>query len=248
MPHRPLLEACVGSVDDAIAAEQAGADRLELCSALELGGLTPSIGLAEHVLGAVAIPVVTMLRPRAGGFAYSEHEFACLVADAERLLAARAGGIAFGFLTTSGILHTDRIATLVRLADDQETVFHKAFDALDDQATALETLIDLGVTRVLTSGGAASADLGSGRLRSLVELAAGRIEILAGGGVNAATAPALLAETGCRQLHAGASVGRRDPSTTAGAAAAFNDLPRLHRGEYRAADPAKVRALVQAFD
>lgn len=245
--RRPLLEVCVGSLEDALSAEAAGADRIELCGALELGGLTPSIGLVEQVVGEVSVPVVAMVRPRAAGFAYSPSEFRCLKTDAQRLLDAGAAGVVFGVLDRSGQIDQGRVEQLVAIAAGRETVFHRAFDSIAGLDAALETLIALGVTRVLTSGGAPSAMAGRTALRRLVELAAGRIEILPGGGVTAADAAGLLAETGCTALHIGASVGRLDPSTTPEVAASLCDLQRLRDGAYRAVDPAIVADVRRAM-
>ncbi|QDU88883.1 Copper homeostasis protein CutC [Pirellulimonas nuda] len=243
----PLLEVCVGSLDDALAAEAAGAGRLELCGGLELGGLTPSLGLVEQVVRGVGLPVVSMIRPRAAGFAYSEAEFRCMEADASKSLEAGAAGVVFGMLTVNSAVDEARVAQMVSIAAGAETVFHRAFDAARSLDAALQSLINLGVTRVLTSGGAATAREGSAALRRLVGMAAGRIEVLAGGGIDAAGAAELLATTGCTSLHVGASTGRYDPSTTPAMSAALCDLRRLGSGAWRSVDPAAVAALRRAI-
>jgi copper homeostasis protein len=243
----PLLEVCVGSLEDALSAEAAGADRLELCGALELGGLTPSIGLVERVLEEVRVPVVAMVRPRAAGFAYTPSEFRCIVTDAQRLLDAGVAGIVFGMLDPTGQIDEGRVEELVAVASRRETVFHKAFDSIENLDAALVTLIGLGVKRVLTSGGAPTAHEGSATLGRLVRLGAGRIEVLPGGGVTASGAASLLSDTGCTALHIGASVGRLDASTTPQAAASLCDLARLREGAYRAVDPAIVADVRQAM-
>ncbi len=230
------LEVCVGSLEDAVAAQSAGADRVELCGALELGGLTPSIGLVEQVCREVALPVFVMLRPRAAGFAYSESEFRCMTIDAERVLNAGASGIVFGVLDTSGKIDERRIEMLATLAEARETVFHRAFDGIREKEVALETLCRLGIGRVLTSGGPAAAVEGIPMLKRLVSQSAGRIEILPGGGIGAEDVSQLLSETGCSQLHVGASVGRVDPSLEATRSAGLCDLRRLSEGSYRGVD------------
>lgn len=239
-----LLEVCIGSLDDAHSAEQAGADRLELCGALELGGLTPSIGLVEQVCRQASLPVVVMLRPRAGGFAYSNHEFDCMLTDAEKVLAAGAEGIVFGLLDANRAIDVERTKQLVALAGDRQTVVHRAFDFVANKREALEQLIEIGVTRVLTSGGPATAIAGAESLRALQSQAAGRIELLPAGGITAAIASQLIAETGCGQLHIGASIGKYDPSTTREAAASLCDLQRLADGVYRTVSGEKVAAVV----
>lgn len=246
---RPLLEVCVGSLDDALAAAAAGADRLELCGGLELGGLTPSIGLVQQVVDEIieplGLPIVVMLRPRAGGFAYSEAEFRCLLADAERVLEAGASGIVFGVLNTAGEIDEPRVERLVAAAG-RETIFHRAFDGLAHEDHPLETLIRLGVTRVLTSGGPPTAREGTESLKRLVSQSAGRIELLPTGGITPADAPKILAATGCTQLHLGASSGKQDGSISDSSAAGLCDLQRLEAGAYRAVDPEVVKAAREA--
>ena len=150
--QKVLLEVCVGSVWDAVRAAENGADRLELCSGLELGGLTPSAGMIAEVVRSVEIPVVVMLRPRAGGFCYAEADFRAMLHDAEQALEAGASGLVFGVLRGNGQIDQERCGRLVEAAGDRQRVFHRAFDVVPDPLAALEQLIELGVTRVLTSG------------------------------------------------------------------------------------------------
>lgn len=247
-PRGMLLEVCVGSLDDARAAEAAGADRIELCGALELGGLTPSAGLIEQVLGEVNLPCVVMLRPRAGGFGYSPHEFRCMQLDAQRALDLGAAGIVFGMLTPQASIDRSRVASLVQIAAERQTVFHRAFDFISDKSAALETLVELGVTRILTSGGPPTASEGADILRQLIATAAGRIEILPAGGIQSATIAPLQAETGCTQLHVGAATAQHDQSVAAEASASLCDLSRLADGAYRAVDESKLLELRQALN
>jgi len=248
-PRRPLLEVCVGSLEDALAAQAAGADRLELCSALELGGLTPSIGLVEQVCAAVHLPVMAMIRPRASGFCYSPGELNCMQADARRLLAAGASGIVFGLLDATGAIDPAQVAKLVAIAEARgtakayETIFHRAFDHVTEPESALNLLSELGVTRVLTSGGGASALESASQLRRWIDLAAGKITVMPAGGITATAAAQLVAATGCQELHIGASTGRSDSSITAPQSTALCDLTRLTAGKYRAVDPARVAAV-----
>ena len=195
------LEVCIDSVESALAATEAGADRLELNAALELGGLTPSPGLVAEVLAATSLPVIAMLRPRAGDFMYSESEFRIIRRDAEALLAAGVAGLAFGFLDVFGTIDRPRIRAITAIMDGRESVFHRAFDLVPSLEFALEELIDLGIWRVLTSGGAETAIAGIPQLARLTEQAADRIEILAGAGVRASNVRRLIDATGCRQIH-----------------------------------------------
>jgi copper homeostasis protein len=198
---RILVEICCENLADAVAAEAARADRLELAQALELGGLTPSPGLALVVGARVTIPFVAMVRPRGGDFVYKGAELSVMERDAGLLLEAGAAGIVFGCLTSDDRLDEQACARLIAAADDADVVFHRAFDRLKDPFDALETLIDLGVSRVLTSGGAGTALEGADRIRMLVERAAGRIEILPGGGIREENVEQLVRRTRCTQVH-----------------------------------------------
>ena len=208
------LEIVAQSSDDARAAAHAGADRLELVSALSLGGLTPSLGTLEAVLASCDLPVAAMLRPRSGGFAYSTGELDAMERDAARFLEAGAKGLVFGVLDEDGV-DVKANARLVRAGG--KAVFHRAFDALPDPLDALERLIDLGFRRVLTSGGRGTALEGADTIRRLIERADGRIEILPGGGVRPAIAREIVARTGASALHLAGLEWAEDP-TAAGMA------------------------------
>lgn len=198
---RILLEIACASVADAVAAARGGADRLELCGALELDGLTPSVGLLDAVRRRVRLPVMAMVRPRAGDAVYTSAEWSVMEADAELLLAAGADGVVFGALDARGAVDERRTRGMVILADGAQTVFHRAFDSARDPAAALEVLIACGVTRVLTSGGRGTALEGADRIRMLVEHAAGRIEVLPGGGIRESNVTDVVRRTGCAEVH-----------------------------------------------
>jgi copper homeostasis protein CutC len=197
---RILLEAAVTTCDEARSAAAAGADRLELCTALELGGLTPSPGTFLAARDVVALPIYPLIRPRPGGFHYSASALETMLRDAEWFLRNGAEGIVFGILGAEGCIDRTGCAKLVAAAAGR-AVFHRAFEFVADQPSALEELIGLGFQRVLTSGGAATAAEGSAAIAKLVRAAAGRIEILPGGGIRPDNAMQLLNETGCRQVH-----------------------------------------------
>lgn len=249
MNHQPpgniLLEVCVGSLADAQAAAAAGADRLELCSALELGGLTPSYALIEQTVGEIGLPVVAMIRPRSGGFSYSDDETCCMLRDAEHAITAGASGVVFGFLNASGEIDALRTKAIVQLAAEHDTVFHRAFDFVPDRAAALDELIELGVKRVLTTGGAANAVDGADALGQLITQASSRIEILPGGGVTAANVANLVATSGCKQIHAGAAKSAFDESIAAVDVARLCDLARLSAGAQRVVDHRSLAELAQ---
>lgn len=178
-----LLEVCCGSADDVIQACKAGADRVELNCDLFHGGLTPTLGALIAAKREADIPVVAMVRPREGGFCYTGTEFAAAVEDGKLLLSHGADGLAFGFLLEDGTLDVERTRILVNLAREAEkdAVFHRAIDVVPDWREALDTLIQLGVTRVLTSGQEPNVPQGAQTIREMVDYAAGRIEILPGG-------------------------------------------------------------------
>ena len=215
---RVLLELCVDSVTDAIAAERGGTDRVELNAAYALDGLTPSLGALVEARAHVRLPIIAMLRPRPGGFCYDDAEFRVMQRDADLLLKHGADGLAFGILRPDRTIDADRCRAIVRQCGPRDAVFHRAFDEVPDPLRALEELIDLGFRRVLTSGQQPTATAGTELLHKLSECAAGRIEILPGGGVRPANVQDLVARTGCTQVHTSlraAAAERLDPSLLA---------------------------------
>lgn len=196
-----LIEICIDSEAGLEAALRGGADRLEVCSRLDLGGLTPAEKFLEASL-ASSLRVHAMVRPRANAsFVPDAAEFDELRAQLERVKALGAHGAVFGVLTKDAEIDRERTAELVRLARPMSVTFHRAFDRVRDQRVALQVLIELGIERVLTSGGAPSAFEGVGRLRELVLAARGRIVILPGGGVRSHNAAEILAHSGASELH-----------------------------------------------
>jgi copper homeostasis protein len=181
-------------------AARLGVDRIELCSALPLGGVTPSLALIEAAAGGP--PAHVLVRPRTGGFAYSPDEAALTVRDVRHAVAAGAAGVVVGALRDGGI-DTGLVARVVEAAGPATVTFHRAFDALADPVGALDTLVALGVRRVLTSGGPGTVATGLPGLAKLVSAAAGRIEVMAGGGVGPALVGALI-EAGVDAVHASA--------------------------------------------
>jgi copper homeostasis protein len=199
-----VLEICVDSVDSAMAAEAGGADRVELCSALSEGGLTPSLGLLRAVRAKLTIGVHVMVRPRGGNFLYSASEFDVMRKDIEVAAEAGASGVVFGMLNTAGEIDLERTRLLVELARPMEVTFHRAIDLVADPLAALEAIVQSGADRVLTSGGEANALLGHAQIRQLVRAARGRIRIMACGGVRAENLEQLLDQTGAREWHTAA--------------------------------------------
>ena len=211
------LEVCCGSYQDALAAQAGGADRIELNTALHLGGLTPSIVILEAVKKAVSIPVVCMVRERGAGFCYDETECELLYLQAEALLQAGADSIAFGFLHADHTIdraHTKKMVELIH-AHQKEAVFHSAFDCVKDGEASIRCLIELGVDRVLTSGLSRSVTEGMDRLKMLQKRYGDQIEILAGCGVNEGNVELLLAQ-GIKQVHSSCKTWIKDPTTIQG--------------------------------
>ncbi|MFK7739784.1 MAG: copper homeostasis protein CutC [Planctomycetota bacterium] len=204
-----LVECAVESLAGAYAAVVGGANRIELCANLDAGGLTPSVGLCQAVSSAVQIPVFAMLRPRPGDFLYGADEVDVMVRDIEALREAGAHGFVVGALTATGDIDSRRMAEFVDLADGLPITCHRAFDLCRDGDEAIETLVELGVARVLTSGQAKSAYDGRLRLRDFVRRADNRITVMAGAGVRGDTVERLVELTGVREVHLSAA-GSRD--------------------------------------
>ncbi|MDR1033907.1 MAG: hypothetical protein LBL41_03970 [Bifidobacteriaceae bacterium] len=197
------LEICAGSARDCVKAENAGADRIELCSALSLGGLTPSLGLIRSVKKTCSLPIAAMLRPRAGGFYYTNDEFGEILYDANTFIDEGVEGIVFGFLSTDRAIDIERTEKLVKIAKDAkiEAVFHRAFDITPDLAESAKILIDLGVDRILTSGGKSNAGDGIPAIRALQDTYGDKVQFLAGSGVTLENARQILDEAGVSQIH-----------------------------------------------
>lgn len=211
---RVLLEVCCGSADDVIEAHRAGAGRVELNSDLFHGGLTPTLGSLLVAKRETGMKIMTMVRPREGGFCYTEGEFAVAVEDAKLLLSHGADGLVFGFLHPDGTLDAERtkVLTDLALAAGKEAVFHRAIDVTADWRGTLDALIGLGVTRVLTSGQAPDVSQATDTVREMIEYAAGRIEILPGAGITRRNMERVIRESGCNQIHLAAHKARIDPS------------------------------------
>lgn len=210
-----LLEICCGSAEDALEAAAGGADRVELCSSLFLGGLTPSLGSLLELKRQTRIPVIAMNRPRQAGFCYSAAEFAVMERDCDLLLEHGADGVVFGILNPDGTVDIRRTEALRKRIGASQGVFHRAFDVTPDPFRALEQLIDIGITRVLTSGQKTAAPDGADLVRQLIEGARGRIEVLPGAGITVDNVQQFVAATGCAQIHMTAFSSRTDTSTLA---------------------------------
>lgn len=197
-------EVCVESADGVRAALAAGADRVELCAGLAVGGITPPAGLIQRAVsvahgGGMAVHV--LIRPRGGGFVYRADEESVMTRDIRVAKEAGADGVAIGALTPSGAVDVPLIARLMAVARPLSVTFHRAFDEAADLGAAFGDVLELGADRLLTSGGAPTALEGADMIKSLTARSAGRITIMAGSGVTEATAAQVVQHAGVRELH-----------------------------------------------
>ena len=203
-PRNITVELCVGGIDDVLLAASRCVDRIELNCGMAVGGLTPTSALAAAARTIFPGPIIAMVRPREGGFVYSDAEFRLMLQEGESLLEKGIDGLALGFLTQSNQIDVIRCAEVRRTFPNATLVFHKAFDFLPDLNFALQQLVYCGFNRILTSGGAKTAIEGATELSYLQQLAGDRIEILPGGGIRADNVASLIRATGIRQIHSAA--------------------------------------------
>ena len=242
-----LLEICCGSIDDAIQSEKGGAERVELCSALFLGGLTPSIGTIQEAKRRLRIPIIAMVRPRGGGFCYSDAEFATMERDTEAAIDAGVDGAVFGILKEDGRVDRRRTARIRRIIGKGQAVFHRAFDVTPDPFQALEELIDLGITRVLTSGQKDTAPEGVDLISKLVARGGKRIEILPGGGIRPYQVKDIVRRTRCRQIHMTAWGKIEDRSTHANREVTFGGALQPPEDVYDRTDSRLVKEIIKGL-
>ena len=238
-----ILEICAGSVASAIAARDGGAQRIELCAALEVGGVTPSAGLIAEARKVEGLVLNVIIRPRGGDFLYDSHEIACMEEDIRTCRRIGVDGVVIGALTAEGDIDTATCKRLINAADGMSITFHRAFDMCRNPQKALEELIALGCHRVLTSGQAPTAEAGTALLGELVEQADGRIIIMPGCGVNSNNAARILQATGANEIHASArkSVGSGMIYRNSSVSMGNNDSDEYARKE---TDVNEVRAIV----
>jgi copper homeostasis protein len=199
--QNPRFELCAPSLAAAIAADRGGADRIELCSNLAVGGITPDPFLLESVLAAIAIPVHVLIRPRAGDFVFSANEFVQMRDQVEAVKAVGASGVAIGILLANGKVDVDRTRELAELARPMNVTFHRAFDETVDLDEAFESVVESGADLLLTSGGAHDVITGADTIARLRHRAGSRLEIMAGGGLRLANVSEVVSRTGVACLH-----------------------------------------------
>lgn len=242
---KKIVEVCAGSYQDCLAAHKMGASRVELNSALSVGGLTPSVAVLKRVKKETSLCVVCMVRPRAGGFCYDEQDVSIMMDEAKLLLDNGADGIAFGFLNDDGSIAVEETKAMVELIHSykKEAVFHRAFDVCKDPFVAIQVLIDLHVDRLLTSGMKDKAVHGKDLLKQLQMQFKDKIEILAGSGMNAQNALPFIEETGICQIHSSCKGYKKDPTTSKGDVT-YSYLQTPHQDDYDIVDEELVHQLV----
>ena len=244
MPAPILVEACVDSVESALAAARGGAHRIELCANLIEGGTTPSAGTLAVCRARLDIPICVLVHPRGGDFLYSAAELAVMLEDIAHAKEAGAHGIVTGVLRADGEIDAERTRELIAAARPLRVTFHRAFDVCRDAGRALETLIALGVDRVLTSGQAATAPEGTETIAGLVRQAAGRIVVLPGGGITVDNVADLVRATGVTEVHLTGAVTHqsgmsfRAPEVTIGSPAPRSEY------EWSVTDAEQIRRVV----
>lgn len=241
---KPIIEVCCGSALDAISAYKGNADRIELNSALALGGLTPTCANLILAKKYCSIPIICMVRNRGAGFCYREDEMEVMLMDAKLLLEQGADGLAFGALHEDGTLHEEYNGKMIQLAHhyNKEFVFHRALDVTADLEASIQTCIDWKVDRVLTSGGKEKASQALALLKKLQDRYGQQIEILAGSGVNSENAQEILQATGLSQLHSSCKDWLCDP-TTVGQDVNYSYAAHPHQSDYEIVSQQKVSDL-----
>lgn len=243
---RKIIEICCGSYEDALAASRAGAERIELNSALFLGGLTPSVGSLRLTKANTDLKIICMVRPRGAGFCYSAEEFETMKIDVQLLMENGADGIAFGCLDEEGNIQIEQTKEIISIIKkyNGEVVFHRAFDCVKDPYQSMEILIGLGVDRVLTSGLKAKAMDGIELIGELQKRYGDKIEILAGSGINASNALETMEKTGIHQVHSSCKGWREDPTTT-GEEVSYSYAEGIHKNDYDVVEEMLVKELVK---
>lgn len=208
------IEVCVDNLESVFTAIQAGADRLELCGCLSVGGVTPAYSFIKYVAEKTTIEAYLMIRPRAGDFIFSTDEVEMMLTDIQLAKQLGIKGIVIGALTPNGEIDIPTCQRLIKAANGMNITFHRAFDLCINPTQALETIIELGCDRILTSGQANNALAGRKKLAELVKQAKGRIKIMAGAGITVNNVKQIITETGVDELHLSGKKYRSSPMNT----------------------------------
>lgn len=238
------VEICCGSADDCITAHKCGADRVELVSAHQLGGLTASLGTLYQVKNKVNISVAAIIRPRMSGFCYSKEDYEVMCYDARQFVKMGADGIVFGFLKEDASLDYERCAKFIEIIGDHESVFHRAIDITKEPYKAIEQLIGLGVTRILTSGFAASSYDGLETIKELQRIYGNKIQILAGGGITENNISEIISYTGISQVHFGGTSQFTDASCLYRPSIPFGTVTMPPNECYIAVNESRIKTII----
>ncbi|PVY43747.1 copper homeostasis protein CutC [Pontibacter virosus] len=246
-PGGLTLEICIDSVASALAAEQGGAQRVELCDYLAGGGTTPSAGMIALVRERISIGLHVLIRPRRGDFLYSEPEFEVMKRDIQVCRELGADGVVIGMLAKEGSIDTARTQELIEVAGPLSITFHRAFDLTPDPLRALDELLQLKVDRLLTSGQQETALQGVELIRELNERAAGKLIVMPGGGVTPANVQALVSRTGAREVHASVRRSLESGMTFRKDYPPMSSNRVLSEFEQLVADVSQIRAMRETF-
>lgn len=243
-----IIEICCGSYYDALQAYNGGAKRIELNSGLHLGGLTPSLGSLKLTKKNTDLKVICMVRTRGAGFHYLKEDFETMLKDCRTLMQNGADGIAFGCLDQNGNIDIEQTKQMIAIIKEYhgEVVFHRAYDCVSNPYESIETLIDLGVDRVLTSGLKAKAMDGKELIKELQDKYGDKIEILAGSGMNATNAKEMMDYTGIHQVHSSCKDWINDPTTT-GKDVTYSFAPNPHENDYDVVSQQLVENLLKSI-
>lgn len=241
------VEVCAFSVESCLNAQQAGATRIELCGGLYEGGTTPSYGLIKRAREVTTLQLYVMIRPRGGDFCYDDEEFLVMKQDIELAKELGADGVVFGLLLPTGEVDEVRTAELVALAKPLQVTFHRAFDVANEPFEALEAVIRTGAVRILTSGQENSALDGAELLTQLAKKAAGRIDLMAGSGVNVINA-VRLAQTGVQALHLTGKAARKGQMIYQKEGVSMASVLPTDEYEIIYSDALKIRSVVEAVN
>ena len=246
LPNSSIVEVCAFSLESCIAAEKGGAKRIELCNSIHEGGTTPSAGLIQLAKQRVSIEIYAMIRPRGGDFCYSNDEISVMEADIRMVKQCGCEGIVLGILQKDGRVNVSQTKALVALAKPMQVTFHRAIDMTPDYLQALEDIIETGCHRILTSGQKKTALEGMEAIEILVNQAKGRIEIMAGSGINAYNAKLLL-HTGVNALHLTGKSSRDSEMVYRKEGIAMGGLSEVPEYEVVYSDFMKIRAVVDCL-
>jgi copper homeostasis protein len=240
---QPIIEVCAFSLESCLAAEKGGAKRVELCASMYEGGTTPSAGLIKLVKQKTSLEIHAMIRPRGGDFCYSEEEILVMQEDIRMAKEFGCDGVVLGILQKDGKVNIAQTKAMVELAKPMQTTFHRAIDMTPDYAEALENIIETGCIRILTSGQKNTAMEGIEAIKDLVKQAAGRIEIMAGSGVNADNALSLI-HTGVDAVHLTGKTTRDSEMLYRKEGIAMSGLSEVPEYEVVYSDVNKIQAVV----